>query len=427
MTTIELVEHARPVSLPIDTATGRALAVSRIITATPDPDHPGHWLLKASSKVGAVTLSVPGSAPTLLRITPKLRITRLFFLLGYTLDPKGWQDDLVELAEQEELLPAVAHAFERLLHVALRTGPLKGYRATDESSLVVRGRIREGDQIRRHHGTMLPLEITYDEFTVDTAENRLLRTATERVLRLPGVAPAVRRRLLHQQARLTDATRLVPGRTLPDWKPTRLNAHYQPALRLATAILRGGSVEHRTGDVRTSGFLFDMNKLFEDFTTVALREALRDSDGYCRLQPHHHLDDLGAIRIRPDFVHYGHDGTPRGVADAKYKAERPAGYPDADLYQMLAYCTTLGLTEGHLVYAKGSAQRASHRVRHAGVTIHQHALDLEQPPAELLAEIAAIARYLRPAVGASARIPASRRGQQTLAANLRTASPDPPA
>ena len=32
------------------------------------------------------------------------------------------------------------------------------------------------------------------------------------------------------------------------------------------------------------------------------------------------------------------------MIDAKYKAEKPAGYPNADLYQLLAYCTVLGLT-----------------------------------------------------------------------------------
>jgi 5-methylcytosine-specific restriction enzyme subunit McrC len=82
------------------------------------------------------------------------------------------------------------------------------------------------------------------------------------------------------------------------------------------------------------------------------------------------------------------------VVDAKYKAEKRGGYPDADLYQMLAYCTALGLREGHLVYAKGNAAHAAHQVRHAGVVIHQHALDLDQGPAGLLADIATVAQQL---------------------------------
>ncbi len=98
--------------------------------------------------------------------------------------------------------------------------------------------------------------------------------------------------------------------------------------------------------------------------------------------------------MRPDFVLYGPDGAPRAVADAKYKAEKRNGYPDADLYQMLAYCTALGLHEGHLVYAKGNAPHAAHRVRHAGVVLHQHALDLDREPAALLADIAGLSRQM---------------------------------
>ncbi|MFG2286192.1 hypothetical protein ACGFOU_09035 [Streptomyces sp. NPDC048595] len=72
--------------------------------------------------------------------------------------------------------------------------------------------------------------------------------------------------------------------------------------------------------------------------------------------------------MKPDFVLYGPQDAPLAVADAKYKAEKRGGYPDADLYQMLAYCTALGLPEGHLIYAKGNVPHASHRVRHAGTS-----------------------------------------------------------
>ncbi|MGW3248449.1 McrC family protein [Streptomyces sp. NPDC001070] len=398
MTTLHLVEYAPPLPFRLPHAVGQALAASGIIDATPDPHLPGHWRLRAGSKVGAVALTVPGEGTVTLRITPKVPIARLFFLLGYALSPLGApHDEGVDVAEETEVLPAFAHAFERQLARALAQGLVQGYRTTEESALVVRGRVREADQIRRRFGAALPLEIVYDEYTTDIAENRILRAAAERLLRLPGVAAPVRRRLAHHRARLADASPLVRGHALPAWRPTRLNARYHGALRLAEALLRGASAEHDAGPLRIDGFLFDMNKVFEDFVCTALREALIPHGGRAELQAKGiHLDQDNAIRMRPDFVWYREDarGRPRAVVDAKYKAEKRDGYPDADLYQMLAYCTALGLPDGHLVYAKGNEPHAAHRVRNAGITIHQHALDLDQPPAGLLAEVRGLAERL---------------------------------
>jgi 5-methylcytosine-specific restriction enzyme subunit McrC len=399
---VELDEHGAPVSQVLPDAVGRALAAARIVeSAAPDPYVPGNWVLKAGSRVGAVTVTAPGAAPVTVRIAPKVPIGRLFFLLSYSLDPRGWRDDgLVDVAEERELLPALAHAYERQVARALAKGVLQGYRHTEDAALVVRGRIREAEQIRRRFGAVLPVEVAYDEFTTDIAENRLLRAAIDRLLRLPGVPRDVRPRLLHQRARLADVTPPVRGQRPPAWRPSRLNARYQPALRLAGVILAGASVEHRAGGggLRIDGFLFDMNQVFEDFVCVALREALRPFSGRCALQARGvHLDEAGAVRMRPDLVWYGAGGRPLAVADAKYKAEksgREGGFPDADLYQMLAYCTELGLSEGHLVYAQGSAPRTSHRVRSAGVVLHQHALALDEPPAALLAEVRALAGWM---------------------------------
>ncbi|MFE0511210.1 McrC family protein [Streptomyces sp. NPDC058964] len=393
---VELVEHAPAVSVALPDVVGRALAAGDMLDAAPDPYTPGRWSLRAGSKVGAVAVAVPGTdEPFTVRVTPKTPIARLFFLLGYSLDPRsGWRDGEVEVAEHRDLLPALAHAVERQVDRALRQGLLQGYRATEESALVVHGRIREAEQIRRRFGAALPVEVAYDEFTSDIAENRILRAAVERLLRLPGVPRDVRRRLLHQRARLIDVTAVVRGQPLPCWRPTRLNARYHHALHLARAVLEDASAEHAPGGLRIDGFLFDMNKLFEDFVTVALREAFRGSVHTCRFQDPHHLDEASAIRMKPDFVLYGPDRRPCAVVDAKYKAEKQGGYPDGDLYQMLAYCTALGLGEGHLVYAKGNAPHAAHRVRHAGIVIHQHALDLDQEPSGLLEDIAAIARHM---------------------------------
>jgi 5-methylcytosine-specific restriction enzyme subunit McrC len=394
---VELNEYAPARSVPLPDAVGRAVAASRVLqSATPDPDRPGHWLLRAGNKVGAVTLRTPDGTAITVRILPKMPVARLFFLLGYSRAPgRAWRAEQVDTGARPGVLPALAHAVERQIDAALRQGLLQGYRTREESSLVVRGRIREAQQLRRHFGSPLPVEIAYDEFTTDIAENRLLRAAVERLLKVPGVPADVRRRLLRQRARLADVTPAVCGTALPRWRPTRLNARYHQALPLAEAVLRGTSPEHVPGELRLDGFLFDMNQLFEDFVTGALGEAARTAGLTPRLQDPHHLDEAAALRIRPDLVLH-RAGRAVAVVDAKYKAERHDGYPEADLYQMLAYCTALGLPEGHLVYAKGNAPHTTHRVRHAGILLHQHALDLDQDPAGLLADVAALAGRIHP-------------------------------
>jgi 5-methylcytosine-specific restriction enzyme subunit McrC len=400
MTTLELAEHGPAISVPLDDADGRALARSRLVNAAPDPDASGHWKIRAGGTVGAATVHTASGTEVTLHIAPKLPIARLLFLLGYSRSSKGWRDKHVHVGAETGLLPAFARLFAREAGEALRRGPLTGYRRTEETALVVQGRIRLGDQLRRHHGRLVPVEISHNEYTPDIAENRLLRSACDALLRLPGyIAADVRTSLLRLRLLLAGITPIARGDQLPAWRRSRLNARYHHALRLAELVLHGDSVEHRPGDVAVYGFLFDMAKIFEDFVTTALREALAHHDGHCILQATHYLDDERAIRLIPDFVRYGAKGTPLAVADAKYKAEKPKGFPDADLYQMLAYCTALNLPEGHLVYAKGNAPYGAHRVRHAGIKIHQHALDLELPPTELLEQIYYIADRLTSPLG----------------------------
>ncbi|MCX4701219.1 McrC family protein [Streptomyces sp. NBC_01373] len=403
---VTLREYEPAVSVPLDAAAGRALAASGILeSATPDPGRDGHWLLRAGSRVGAVR--TPGGP--VVRIMPKTPVSRLFFLLGFSLDPaRAWRDSregTVDTGAYDDVVPALAHAVERQIDAALRQGVLQGYRAVEESALVVRGRLREAEQIRRHFGRTPPVEITYDVYTADTAENRILRAAAERLLRLPGVPGPVRRRLAHQRVRLADAVPLIRGQELPRWQPSRLNSRYQPALRLAEAVLRGTSPEHRPAGSETlavDGFLLDMNKLFEDFVTVALREALREHGLTARLQDSHHLDTAGLVRMRPDLVVRTGDGrTPLAVVDAKYKVEKADGLHNADLYQALAYATVLGLREAHLVYAAGRQPERFHEVRGTtggpdgrGVRLYQHSLDLSRQPGQLLSALRDIAGRL---------------------------------
>ena len=136
-----------------------------------------------------------------------------------------------------------------------------------------------------------------------------------------------------------------------------------------------------------ASFVVDMAKVFEDFVATALAEAWAARPGATRPQYPATLDVEGDISMRVDVVHTV-DGRPRIVADAKYKLESASGrYPNADHYQMLAYCTALRVPVGWLVYASGSGGPVTRRIRATDVTVIEYPLDLAVRPAALLRQI----------------------------------------
>lgn len=386
MRRLELTEGEAPQLVELSDVEAEALTAADLAVVTRAPGATG-WSVAPGRKVGVVQ-----AGDLQISVKPKVSVERLIFLMGYASSPRYWRDHTVQLDAEVELPEALAHAFTRLASKAVEQGLLQGYRTIEDSLPVLRGRIRVNDQISRRYGAGLPLEVIYDDFTVDTAENQILLAAAMRLLRMPRMTARVRRSLQRLRLQLSGVTDLRRGETLPRWQPSRLNARYQPALRLAERILASESFEQRIGALHVSGFVFDMWKIYEDFVCVGLREALA-SHGTASLQHRMHLDRAESVDLRPDFLWTAHDGR-QVVLDAKYKAEKPAGFPQADLYQLLAYCTVLGLGDGHLVYAKGDEPELSHEVQGAEVTIHCHTVDLDQTPNRLLEQVAAIADRL---------------------------------
>lgn len=147
---IELQENGSPIEVRLEANIGAALAASYLVNATPSL-LPGHWRVAPANRVGVARVS--GAE---LWITPKLSIQRLFFLLGFAQDGRGWRDEDLDLSEALDLLTAIADAFAREADRALQQGLIQGYRVAEESLPLLRGRLREADQMRRRFGLVLP-------------------------------------------------------------------------------------------------------------------------------------------------------------------------------------------------------------------------------------------------------------------------------
>lgn len=386
---IVLDEASRGVAERLDPAAATIITKSGL--ATVSPMGMGLYRIEPSGKVGSVrTPSVQ------LDVKPKgrLGLSRLLFLLSYAGD-QGFRDQPVEAVEHEDLWSALAESLAQLAERSLSRGVLQGYRSVDESLRTVKGRIRISEQISRRPGMLVPLEVSYDEFTEDIPENQILRAALERMGKVPGVRPGVLSRLRQLTGKLDAVTRLKQGAPLPPWRANRMNLRYHASLRLAEVILRNASAEAGEGNQQTAAFVVDMRKVFEDFVGAALRHALSAYPGELRLQYGALLNeavrDSDRLTVRPDAVHFL-GGRPVVVYDTNYMAGGDVGATlNADHYQMLAYCTALRVPTAWLVYA-GPGEMKLRRVLNTDIDIIEYPLDLSLPPKELLASVADLAR-----------------------------------
>jgi 5-methylcytosine-specific restriction enzyme subunit McrC len=274
VTRLQLTEYQRADALDLGRDDALALQASPAVRVTPSLTVPGRFDLTAAQYVGVVR-----TRGCELWIHPKLPIARLLFLLGYARDPKGWRDEDPAFAEADNLVEALVRAFARQTERALARGLLQGYRSTEDAQPTIRGRIREADQLRRRFALPLPVEVRYDDYTTDITENQLLRAAARRLLRVPGSSGDSTRRLRRLVALTREVSDLPSAWARPPVTRTRLNQRYFPAVRLAEVALRATSPEFTPGTGQGIAFLFDMNKVFEDFLTAELGAALRRHGG----------------------------------------------------------------------------------------------------------------------------------------------------
>ena len=368
----------------------RALLSSDKLSIEPVSGTGDDYLLKPASTVGAVE-----TGDLSISIRPKLSIGRVLYLASYAMGAVDFREGGFDFEHRESLVEALVPALTRAARSAFGRGLLHGYRTEEEALHTVRGRVRVADQIRRRFGISVPVEVRYDDFTDDVLPNQLVKAAAVRLGKLRIRSPQSRLDLGWVAATLDNVSLVeFPPGGIPEVKFDRLNEHYREVVTLARLILRHTAIETARGAVRANGFLMNMNKIFQEFVTRALREELRLTEDTLRSEGEVWLDEKQNVRMLPDLSWW--DGsTCTFVGDAKYKRIEHKTVPNADLYQLLAYTTALDLPGGLLIYAKGKPDDVVHRVRHAGKQLEVATLDLSGSIDSLRAEIAKLAERVR--------------------------------
>ncbi|TCC52152.1 restriction endonuclease [Kribbella pittospori] len=356
-----------------------ALNSTDLVTVQPGADG---WRVTAAHTVGAIRCG-----DLVIRVRPKIGALQVLRLLARAHGVAGLKVDelLIGVAEDPDITAVLALLFAEEASTAMAAGPMRGYRTEEQTLSVLRGRLRLRDQELRRFGRLVPLEVTVDEWTTDTDENRRIRAACRRLLLFADAPQSTRDRLAHLDRLLADVWLVPRGALLAPWTPSRLNTRLHRLLHLADLVLDQATVEHRVGTVEVHGFVLSMAWLFERL----IQQLLTEASGMVRVMAQHPrpLDIQARLTIKPD-LEFTDGARVVAVADTKYKLLDEQGkFPNADAYQLVTYCARLGLKVGHLIYAAGEPRPEPFDIDGAEIRLIIHSVDLQQPVANLESQV----------------------------------------
>lgn len=330
----------------------------------------------------------------------------LLYLLSYTKDLRVREREVASLlAQRSDWFEILTRLFASDLHRLMQRGMDRSYVSVEDTLPVMRGRWQIARQlVRRPHVRHL-FDVSYDEFSPDTPLNRVFKHVADRLLM--RVESTDSRRML-RDVRDWMSEVYAPGVVTSDQLDranasiTRLNEHFLPAFNLARMFLENEALQLSEGSRETYAFVFDMNRLFEEFVTRFMsrykREILspewrtaligaQSQDGPLYLAQRL-PDGQSAFRLIPDLLLKTSSGETLLILDTKYKRLRTSKkqpISSEDVYQMLAYAIRLECPRVTLLYPqqKGvSGTRLEYEVEGSSERLLVATIDLHRSLAE---------------------------------------------
>jgi 5-methylcytosine-specific restriction enzyme subunit McrC len=322
-------------------------------------------------------------------------------MLSYSYDLNLRMRDVADIrGDRSDWFEILTRFFASELHTLFRRGVERQYVNFQETLPVVRGRWMIQEQIIRKPGVKHRFEISYDELSPDTPLNRIFKFVVDRLLRLS--ADPVNIRLLHElRDWLSDV--VLPPEIRPEQLHqinfTRLNERFRPAFNMARLFLEQSAPILLAGGLPTFAFVFDMDKLFQEFVARFVRQHWRfivptlwdqvDITRQAKGNAVYLLEKTlptqqHVLRLIPDLL-FGANPT-RLIADTKYKRLNPTdtrlGVAGSDMYQMLAYAVRFKCPNVLLIYPSldgYTGLQARFEVPEQGIQFSVATVDLHHP------------------------------------------------
>jgi 5-methylcytosine-specific restriction enzyme subunit McrC len=244
-----------------------------------------------------------------IRIVPKIPWQHFAYIASHSEFSPRLSVDHATVAQGLEFLGMLCHWFVESAERLVRLGLRQDYSEISQELEEVRGRLIPLSTITEVMKGRPIAACVFDELSLDTPLNRIIRAACERVSCLEGISDDTKKRARRLAYRM-DGVGLLRHADRHQ-KPDRLTKTYVRPISLARLIVDGCGIALSNGKVKGTSFLLRTPEIIEDGLRSIISARMPGIEVKKRRQM---LGDSG-ISVNPDIVF----GDRLAIADVKYK------------------------------------------------------------------------------------------------------------
>ena len=240
--------------------------------------------------------------------------------------------------------------------ILTKQGLRSSYSQVESNERFYKGKLIASKNIKYNFINKEKFYVRFDEFNLDRAENRLIKSTLKLILKLSSNYQ--NRQLSTRLLSYFDNVRLSDNydQDISNCIIDRGTNHYDKAITWCKVLLKGNSFTSFAGSKVALALLFPMEKLFENYIAEKFKKLLSRDFIFRKQDKRYSLFDSPnkAFALRPDIVLEHSSRTI--VMDTKWKVldikARNMGISQSDMYQMYAYGKKYQANEIYLIYPR---------------------------------------------------------------------------
>ena len=246
------------------------------------------------------------------------------------------------IAKKNNLLEVFISMFLNESDMIIKRGLKSSYVTVQSNEKFLKGKLLMTQQLRKNIVNQSYFFNEYDEFMTNSAENQLIKTTLEYLLknsRDNNNLRIIREQLVYFE--FVDLTN-SPEQTFQKVSIGRNYTYYEQTLNWCRIFLSRKSFTSFKGSSLAFAVLFPMEEVFEAYIAYMMKKSIPDANVSAQDKKYSLFDRTNetkaGYRLRPDLVVRFEDNRTT-IADTKWKVLDSTGPSQTDLYQMYAYYT----------------------------------------------------------------------------------------